>query len=43
MTRTGSVALHDLATAGQVMFTDYRPNKGYDEYFSATDQPRSSL
>jgi uncharacterized circularly permuted ATP-grasp superfamily protein len=25
------------------MFTDYRPNKGYDEYFSATDQPRSDL
>jgi uncharacterized circularly permuted ATP-grasp superfamily protein len=25
------------------MFTDYRPNKGYDEYFSATDQPRSAL
>lgn len=25
------------------MFTDYRPNKGYDEYFSAADQPRSTL
>lgn len=25
------------------MFTDYRPNKGYDEYFSAIDQPRSAL
>jgi uncharacterized circularly permuted ATP-grasp superfamily protein len=25
------------------MFTDYRPNKGYDEYFSAGEQPRSAL
>ena len=25
------------------MFTEYKPNKGYDEYFSAADQPRSTL
>ena len=25
------------------MFTEYRPNRGYDEYFSAPDQPRSTL
>jgi Uncharacterized conserved protein len=25
------------------MFTKYRPNRGYDEYFSAPDQPRSAL
>jgi uncharacterized circularly permuted ATP-grasp superfamily protein len=25
------------------MFTEYRPSHGYDEYFSATDQPRESL
>ena len=25
------------------MFTEYKPNKGYDEYFSAADQPRSAL
>ena len=25
------------------MFTDYRPNKGYDEYFSAGEEPRSAL
>ena len=25
------------------MFTEYRPNHGYDEYFSAVDQPRASL
>jgi len=25
------------------MFTDYRPRKGYDEYFSASEEPRSAL
>ena len=25
------------------MFLDYRPRKGYDEYFSASDQPRKAL
>ena len=25
------------------MFTDYTPNRGYDEYFSANDQPRLAL
>jgi uncharacterized circularly permuted ATP-grasp superfamily protein len=25
------------------MFTDYKPAKGYDEYFSASSQPRSAL
>ena len=25
------------------MFTEYRPNRGYDEYFTADDEPRSSL
>ena len=25
------------------MFTDYRPSKGYDEYFSASEQPRQAL
>jgi uncharacterized circularly permuted ATP-grasp superfamily protein len=25
------------------MFTEYRPNGGYDEYFSGTDQPRPAL
>jgi len=25
------------------MFTDYRPSRGYDEYFSAFDEPRSAL
>ncbi len=25
------------------MFTQYRPNHGYDEYFSSVDQPRASL
>jgi uncharacterized circularly permuted ATP-grasp superfamily protein len=25
------------------MFTDYTPNRGYDEYFSANDQPRTAL
>ena len=25
------------------MFGEYRPNRGYDEYFSAPDQPRSTL
>ncbi len=25
------------------MFTDYRPRRGYDEYFSAFDEPRSTL
>ena len=25
------------------MFTEYRPSKGYDEYFSADDQPRQAL
>jgi len=25
------------------MFDDYQPNHGFDEYFSATDQPRASL
>ena len=25
------------------MFTDYRPNHGYDEYFSGADQPRPAL
>ncbi|MGB7564618.1 MAG: circularly permuted type 2 ATP-grasp protein [Prochlorococcaceae cyanobacterium] len=25
------------------MFTDYRPHKGYDEYFSAAAQPRQAL
>ena len=25
------------------MFTDYRPNKGYDEYFSSSDEPRAAL
>ncbi len=25
------------------MFTDYKPHRGYDEYFSATDEPRSAL
>ena len=25
------------------MFTDYRPSHGYDEYFSAADQPRAAL
>ena len=25
------------------MFTEYRPNRGYDEYFTANDEPRSSL
>jgi uncharacterized circularly permuted ATP-grasp superfamily protein len=25
------------------MFTDYRPSKGYDEYFSASEEPRSAL
>ena len=25
------------------MFGEYRPNRGYDEYFSAPDQPRSAL
>ena len=25
------------------MFTAYRPDRGYDEYFSATDQPRRAL
>ncbi|MGL6134384.1 MAG: circularly permuted type 2 ATP-grasp protein [Prochlorococcaceae cyanobacterium] len=25
------------------MFTDYRPRRGYDEYFSAFDEPRSAL
>ena len=24
------------------MFTDYRPSHGYDEYFSAADQPRAA-
>ena len=25
------------------MFTDYRPSKGYDEYFSTSEEPRSAL
>ena len=25
------------------MFTDYRPSKGYDEYFSSSEQPRQAL
>lgn len=25
------------------MFTSYRPNHGYDEYFSAADAPRAAL
>ena len=25
------------------MFTEYRPNRGYDEYFSAPEQPRQAL
>ena len=25
------------------MFTEYRPNHGYDEYFSGADQPRQAL
>jgi hypothetical protein len=25
------------------MFTNYRPSHGYDEYFSAADQPRAAL
>ncbi|WP_216900655.1 circularly permuted type 2 ATP-grasp protein [Synechococcus sp. CCY 9618] len=25
------------------MFTEYKPSQGYDEYFSATDQPRAAL
>ena len=25
------------------MFTDYRPSKGYDEYFSASEEPRRAL
>ncbi len=25
------------------MFTDYRPDKGYDEYFSSCDEPRAAL
>ncbi len=25
------------------MFTDYKPHRGYDEYFSAADEPRSAL
>lgn len=25
------------------MFTDYKPSKGYDEYFSAAAEPRSAL
>ncbi|MEO1002167.1 MAG: circularly permuted type 2 ATP-grasp protein [Cyanobacteria bacterium J06638_7] len=25
------------------MFTDYRPSRGYDEYFSAFDEPRNAL
>ena len=25
------------------MFTDYRPNHGYDEYFSGAEQPRDAL
>jgi uncharacterized circularly permuted ATP-grasp superfamily protein len=25
------------------MFTEYKPNRGYDEYFSAVDKPRSAL
>lgn len=25
------------------MFTDYKPSKGYDEYFSAASEPRSAL
>ena len=25
------------------MFTEYRPNRGYDEYFSAVDVPRTAL
>jgi uncharacterized circularly permuted ATP-grasp superfamily protein len=25
------------------MFTDYKPNRGYDEYFSAADEPRRAL
>ncbi|MGB5135582.1 MAG: circularly permuted type 2 ATP-grasp protein [Prochlorococcaceae cyanobacterium] len=25
------------------MFTDYRPSRGYDEYFSAFDEPRGTL
>ena len=25
------------------MFTEYRPNHGYDEYFKGADQPRAAL
>ena len=25
------------------MFTDYKPNRGYDEYFCGADQPRKTL
>ena len=25
------------------MFTAYKPDRGYDEYFSATDEPRRAL
>ena len=25
------------------MFTEYRPDRGYDEYFSATNEPRQAL
>ncbi|MBM5827525.1 MAG: circularly permuted type 2 ATP-grasp protein, partial [Cyanobacteria bacterium M_surface_7_m2_040] len=25
------------------MFTAYRPNRGYDEYFQAPDEPRQAL
>ncbi|NDC15444.1 MAG: circularly permuted type 2 ATP-grasp protein, partial [Synechococcaceae bacterium WB9_2_170] len=25
------------------MFTEYKPNRGYDEYFSSCEEPRSSL
>jgi hypothetical protein len=36
--------LHDHAMPeAESMFTAYKPSKGYDEYFSAAAEPRSSL
>jgi len=26
-----------------IMFSDYRPRRGYDEYFAGTDEPRDTL
>jgi uncharacterized circularly permuted ATP-grasp superfamily protein len=31
------------AAMSAAMFTEYRPSRGYDEYFTAPDQPRAAL